>query len=256
LLTALSSRAAAEEWNGPSYELDPRIDVPMILVPGVLAVGWVLHDQLEPAHCAPLCNETDKSNINAFDRPAAGNYDTNWRRVSDVGVATVLVGGTVAVLAEEGFADGLNDLVVVVESVLWTNGLAVVGNLAARRPRPYLYSEEAPVEERQDPTSGLSFISGHAGLAAAMTTSVFSTLRRRDPEGTLQWVVLGTGTAATGLVGVSRVLAGDHFPTDVLLGAALGGSMGFLIPALHEAPLSLIAAPIDDGAQFAATMAW
>ena len=119
-----------------------------------------------------------------------------------------------------------------------------------------MYSEEAPLAERQDPDGGLSFISGHVGVTAALTTSMFSTFWRREPDGAIPWVVLGTGTAATAVVATGRVLSGDHFPTDVLLGAALGGSMGFLIPALHDTDMVLLATPADDGATFAATMIW
>jgi len=29
-------------------------------------------------------------------------------------------------------------------------------------------------------------------------------------------------------------VAGDHFPTDVIVGAGVGTSFGFLVPALHD----------------------
>jgi membrane-associated phospholipid phosphatase len=41
------------------------------------------------------------------------------------------------------------------------------------------------------------------------------------------------------LVGIGRVLAGAHFPTDVAAGAAVGIGIGTLIPYLHDSPLTV-----------------
>lgn len=36
------------------------------------------------------------------------------------------------------------------------------------------------------------------------------------------------------LTGISRVYAGCHFATDVLMGAAVGTAIGFFVPWLHR----------------------
>jgi membrane-associated phospholipid phosphatase len=210
------------------------VDVPLVLIPALLSVGWLVADT--PATCAPLC---DPATVNSFDRSSAGNYDQSWRLVSDVTMLGTLGGGIAVLLGDGWFVGGLQDFVVVAESILWANGLAAMGNLAVRRPRPLLYSEAAPLDARENPAAALSFISGHSAQVAAVTTSVFSTTFRRDPDRALPWVVLGVGTASTAMVGVGRVLAGRHFPSDVLIGTALGASTGFLLPAIHDAPLRL-----------------
>jgi membrane-associated phospholipid phosphatase len=169
----------------------------------------------------------------------AGNYSKGWRLASDVTLATGSAAALAALLAEEGFFAGLNDLVVIGEAVLWTSALCVLGNLAARRARPYVYSKDAPLEERNSAHGALSFLSGHTGMMAALTTSLFSTLRRRRPYGALQWWVLGVGTALTAAVAVGRTQAGDHFPSDVLLGAAVGAGVGMLVPYIHDSPVKV-----------------
>lgn len=214
------------------YAVDPRVDVPVALLPGMLSVGWLLVD--EPASCAPRC---DPSGLNALDRSSAGNFDERWRLASDLGLFGALGSATGVLLADGWFLGGAQDFLVVAESALWANGLAVVGNLALRRPRPLLYGDRAPLTSRENPAAQLSFISGHSALVAALTTSVFSTTYRREPERALPWIVLGVGTAATAFTGLGRVLAGRHFPSDVLLGAGIGASMGLLVPALHDTPI-------------------
>ena len=38
---------------------------------------------------------------------------------------------------------------------------------------------------------------------------------------------------------VRRVLSGAHFPSDVLVGAALGAGVGVALPAVHTRPLRI-----------------
>ena len=50
----------------------------------------------------------------------------------------------------------------------------------------------------------------------------------------LPWLTLAGGTLLTGFVGYERVRAGAHFPTDVIMGALAGASIGVLVPHLHR----------------------
>jgi len=63
---------------------------------------------------------------------------------------------------------------------------------------------------------------------------VANTALRRTGHPTLAWAVLSVGLAGTALVGVARVEGGGHFPSDVVIGAAIGAGVGIAIPALHE----------------------
>ena len=54
----------------------------------------------------------------------------------------------------------------------------------------------------------------------------------------------GAGRRAVGsaLVGVARVEGGGHFPSDVIIGYAVGAGVGIAVPALHDVQLQ--AAPL------------
>ena len=55
------------------------------------------------------------------------------------------------------------------------------------------------------------------------------------------------GTAAAG-VGYMRYESGRHFPTDIIVGAAVGSALGWGIPALHRVADGRFAvAPFVDG---------
>ncbi|GHF58006.1 phosphatidylglycerophosphatase B [Deinococcus metalli] len=83
--------------------------------------------------------------------------------------------------------------------------------LAYGRPRPDLWPSDVYV-------SGLSFPSGHATAAAALA-AVLIVLAWRSRW---RWVVLGAGVVYAALMGLSRVVLGVHYPTDVLAGALTG----------------------------------
>jgi len=248
-----SPAVADNSAEGAAYLLDLEIDLPLLIIPAVVMLGWPLSDTLAPPHCAPLCSP---AKLNPLDAPAAGLYSEGWSMASDLGVGLLLAGAAAIPFMDGAPLDALNDLVVIGQSILWTEAFAILCGLAARRPRPILYSERAPLDVRNDPDSGLSFFSGHTATAFAASTALFQTLRRRHPDSAGPWVALAIGDAIATLVAVGRVQAGRHFPTDVLAGALVGTGVGLLIPALHDQPIQVAPLAVPDGAGVAVTGAF
>jgi membrane-associated phospholipid phosphatase len=73
-----------------------------------------------------------------------------------------------------------------------------------------------------------SFVSGHS--IVAWSSAAVVTERYSKP-----WQQIGIYTLATG-TSLTRVLAQDHFPTDVLLGSAAGWLIGHYVYKIHHHP--------------------
>ncbi len=248
--TACAGEGKEEIPPEPVYELNPVVDGPVFFLAGVVAVGWLLGDELGEADCAPLC---DRRDVNSFDRWSAGYYDENWARVTDFTLLGIMGVGVVSLFIDEGFKAGLVDLFVVAESVLLANAFVVALNLMARRPRPYLYSTEAPLDVRNSGTASLSFGSGHVAATTSFTTAMFGVFHARHPDSPWPWVFLGVGTAASGVVAAGRIMSGRHFMSDVIIGGVSGICMGILVPAMHKKNVIVAPTIIDSGAGLALT---
>jgi len=239
LIVAQEARAQAP----PAYKLSWEVDAPLILVSGALASSFFLLNEGEAPVCSPLCNP---ANINAFDRGAAGNYDEGWSSTGDIATAATILIGPAFLVIFEGLGNGLNDTLVVGEAALAASALQVVTSYAIKRPRPRVYGDKAPIDDRNDANAGRSFYSGHTanGVAATVATSI-AFFRIDNPV--LGWVTLGVGLLGSTMIGVARIQAGGHFPSDVLVGAAIGAGFGIAVPALHEAHLKLAPLPVEEG---------
>lgn len=235
LLIGWTVPAHAQETRRSAYRLTLDLDLPIILIAGATASSFFVLPELSGAPCAPDC---DRRRINRFDRFAAGNYDRSWTTVGDIATAATLAMPIVVVLADEGIARGLNDDLVVAEAALVASATQVAVSFAVTRPRPRVYSERAPLAERTNGNAARSFFSGHVANTMAASVAALRTLQRLH-QPVLGWITFGAGLAGSSLVGVSRVASGGHFPSDVLVGAALGAGVGLAIPAIHDRPIRI-----------------
>jgi membrane-associated phospholipid phosphatase len=216
----------------PAYRLRLAIDLPVL--GGLTTITVTRLFRTGSAYCAPLC---DRKNVNSFDRVTAGYYSNAWQKAGDYGLYGILVGAAAVLGIDEGPAHGLNDAVVVTESIMAAAAFSSALTMMAQRPRPYLYTEKSPMSSRTGPNGAMSFLSGHAAVGFAAASSLFITEWRLHPDSAGPWVVAAAGGAVASFISVARVMGGSHFISDNLLGALAGVSMGVLFPALHDAPV-------------------
>jgi undecaprenyl-diphosphatase len=168
----------------------------------------------------PDCGPCARSDVPFFDRWAIDDLNSSWHWLGNGGVLA-LAG---LVTADLAFRHDARRTVAALEAGLWAAGLTEVLKAAVGRPRPVLYTDEAPAAINAG--SARSFPSGHTSVAFALATSYW--LARRDKygnPGVLGWLAFGVATG----VGVSRVAAGKHFPSDVFAGAVLGTASGLVV---------------------------
>ncbi|MEO1230320.1 MAG: phosphatase PAP2 family protein [Myxococcota bacterium] len=150
--------------------------------------------------------------------------------------APLVFSGLDAATTDRGIGGGERfgrDTVVVLQTYAATYFATNVLKVVAHRLRPFNYDPDQ-VERRRDGDSRLSFPSGHTSMAFAGAASLSSMLDQRYPAEPWAIGVSVAGFALASAVGINRVLAGRHFPSDVLAGAALGTTLGLLIPLLHR----------------------
>jgi membrane-associated phospholipid phosphatase len=126
------------------------------------------------------------------------------------------------------------DMVVMGEAVLLNGALNEVVKLAVRRPRPIAYDAADDAGVLAQPNTYLSFYSGHTSTAFAAGMAYASTFALHHPDSGYRYLVYGGVVAAGGTVGLLRIAGGQHFPSDVLVGAAVGSAIGLIVPRLHR----------------------
>lgn len=237
----------------PAYLLYAELDPPILATGLVFVYGRSY--KVTPVYCAPQCDPNGVSNgtntypaLNALDKLTAGNYSAGWSTASDFGLYGIGAAAAVTLVADEGFVYGLNDSVVIAEATLSASALGSIMTLAAGRPRPFMYSDKAPLNVRTSGNAGLSFISSHTSESFAMVTSMFVTEHRRHPNAKWPYYMLGGGLGVASFVATARVMSGYHFITDVIGGALVGSSVGVLITSVHKSPVKVIPVTNHDAA--------
>lgn len=160
-----------------------------------------------------------------FDRLVSSTVHANaGDPLVAVGFAITLLGGTgTALPVTVACAAGLLAL------RLWHSAVALVAAVALTqfvvdlakgmfdRPRPAANSSVAEA-------GGSAFPSGHSATSAALF-GLLALVAARQLTGRARWVVAGAGVALFVAVGLSRVLLGAHYPSDVLAGWLTGGAL-------------------------------
>ena len=198
-----------------------------------------------PEDCAQL-----GSGVNAFDRKvrgwALGERSLEKRelmnRLSWATVTASLAQPVALILSGDSPDKWSRDLPVLGEAAAVSIGVnQAVKHLVHRRRPDARFCEPQRDKDLCSPDARLSFYSGHASTAfvAAAAAGSIADLHRLPNR---HWVWASGLTMATATAAL-RVTADKHYATDVLVGAAAGGLVGWLIPRLHKPdPVAEVAA--------------
>jgi undecaprenyl-diphosphatase len=227
------------------YALRPAADAAVL---GASALAWgipyVRESQLVDERCP-----CPRSDVPGFDRIALDRSSGRAAGASDWTLGLAIAAPAAADALLLGWGPALrHDLVVYAETLAVASAITQLAKVTAQRPRPRTYAGEEHYVRRAE--GYLSFVSGHTSLTFAALSAASMTARYRYGERVWPWVV--TGVVGTS-VAVERVLAGEHFPSDVVAAAAVGIGAGIVVPLLHgrgaPAPRAAIgAAPLPRGA--------
>jgi len=178
------------------------------------------------------------------DRRTVGNVDLGADAASDVtrNLAIVMPFALAAATLPGGerWSGLARRSVVYLEAAMISAGVTNLGKQSIGRARPYTYlpEEERPADPSFDVTQDRAFRSMPSGHAATAWTaaSLATTEHLLTRPQASSYEVVGVGFVAGGLAGATaalRVEAGQHFPSDVLVGSAIGIATGVVVPLLH-----------------------
>jgi undecaprenyl-diphosphatase len=135
--------------------------------------------------------------------------------ITELGSTDLVLHVTVLAVAVLAAARHWHGALAVVLSVVCTQAIVDLVKIIVARPRPA--ANEALAE-----ASGSSFPSAHSATSMALY-AMLAFIAARECRGRARIVVAGCGAAIVIAVGLSRVLLGAHYPTDVLAGWLVGG---------------------------------
>ncbi|GAB1429580.1 hypothetical protein MASR2M18_04120 [Ignavibacteria bacterium] len=177
----------------------------------------------------------NSDNINLLDRWITQNYSENFDVASDYLVGTITVVPAGILLLDGAGKDWLTLSVMYAETMLSANSAAFYAKAGVRRFRPFAYNPDAPLEMKLAPDAQRSFFSQHTCISFASAMFISTVYSDYFPDSEYAPYVWCGSFAAAGAVGLFRILAGSHFTTDVLAGAAAGSLFGYIVPAMHKA---------------------
>lgn len=208
------------------YRLDLAWDIPVSVVAAAgIVVPYAMTDTLIHPHCPCPTSE-----VPWFDRWALGYASDAVDTISTVTTGLAYVAPLVVDFADVGASTPfLEDSFILGQTLLVNGALVTAAKYTVQRPIPRVYSPALPAVV-SSPHDYRSFYSGHTSSTFAALTAMSMTWTLRHGDAWWPWVV----TAVVGTsVGLERIFAGRHFPSDVLVGAAAGTLVGLAVPWLH-----------------------
>lgn len=176
----------------------------------------------------------NQSSINRFDRLTVGQRSISADKLSDLLAYGSVILPAITYVVNVRDANWRNSSVMYLETVLYNLALTNIVKYSVRRKRPYVYSEVLGDAEVFDYRGSAAFYSGHTSFAAS--NAWFGALIFHDAFPESKWVPVMYGAAIVlpASTGFARVLAGEHFPTDVAVGYLMGAATAFAVVASHK----------------------
>jgi membrane-associated phospholipid phosphatase len=219
------------------YTLKPSVDIPIVAV-GTIWCGYAftkIYDKPAPSEEQILNLHT--SDINGFDRWAAHPYSQSLDDLSYIPFYASVPLPFIFFLTGKDTRKDFWQL-----SFLYWETMATIGMLGTsatyfvNRYRPYAYFHDT--DERLAKATGKvarnSFYAGHVEIAAVTSFFIAKVYSDYHPDSKIKWVYWTAASLSTVSMSYMRLQGGQHFPSDIILGAAAGALSGILVPHFHK----------------------
>lgn len=236
------NRAAEESTAVASPRYAWKLDAPLLLVGATL--GLAASSMNTDVQSVPREGLNPADIRFGFDRRALGETvrgNSLSNRTRDLALTFPILLRLASGRGKSRWTDPLRLSVSYFEAMSLAEGITGVTKRAAGRPRPYTYqadptrSSEPPYDVNNE-AAFQSFPSGHATAAwCAVSVGICDHLLSRPAASWKEHALVGLigGTLGAATAGL-RVEAGQHFPSDVVAGSAIGLVSGSAVTLLHR----------------------
>ncbi|HRO70250.1 MAG TPA: phosphatase PAP2 family protein [Chitinophagaceae bacterium] len=216
------------------YKLKTASDIPVTAI----GTGWSLYAfsriYSKDRSSVEKILSLDKNNIPSFDRRGASVYHPKADNVGDMLFYSSMPLPVILMLDKEIRKDGLKIALLYLESMSIT-GLLYTGSVYLNdRFRPYAYNPDVPMDRRTRGGAKNSFFAGHVALVGTSTFFIAKVLNDYHPDSKVKWIPFTLAGIATGTTAWARYRGGQHFISDIALGAVVGVLSGILVPHVHK----------------------
>lgn len=200
-----------------------------------LAAGLI--SQVKPL-TAGEAEGLNRNQVTSFDRVATFKDSRLAGQRSDVlsnsSIAAGILAPAVTNYATHGRAEYWKLALLLAEANIVAQGGTQFAKKIFQRPRPYCYNPDVDPGLSLGHQARMSFFSGHSSGSATNLFFAAQIINDCFPESWAKWPAWGVAILVPAWVGLERVGAGRHFPTDVIAGYLWGAASGCLIPRLHR----------------------
>ncbi len=198
---------------------------------GVLALS--LESNIESLKFNELQNFS-RENISAFDRGATYNWSEKASIVSDYFLNFMIISPVALLTSDEVRKDFGTFSLMYLENLFLSFAAVHTTKIIIKRNRPYMYNKNVPLKYKSDSSSRLSFFSGHTTHAFSSAVFLSTVYSEYYPDSKWKAYIWGISLLSASVTGYLRYASGDHFPTDIIVGAVVGSAIGYLVPLIHK----------------------
>lgn len=216
------------------YKFKLGVDIPILSI-GVASgiTSFILHKKKKPLTIDEI-NALKPEQVNKFDRSAIYRTSKGASISSDVFYYSMSAAPALLFIDKNVRRDWKYILPMWAEVYGLTSALTLLTKELANRKRPYVYNQNIPAENKTNKSAKSSFFSGHTSVVAANTFFIAKVYSDYHPESKFKPLMWTGAAILPAITGLCRYGAGKHFFTDILVGCAVGATVGILVPHLHK----------------------
>ena len=241
LFQNLYSQVSEKDSSYHPFHVNYWVTIPIVVVGGIANFWAIPRSTNKPLLTVPEISGLNRSVINSFDKwalnqdPSNRDYLTN---LSDNLLGVITATPALLLFDKTIRGDWFDMLLMYAETMTITNNIyenSFIGPTFQQRFRPVTYYESMPMAKRIAGENRNSFYSGHTASATAATFFMAKVFSDYHPEiGAYKYLLYAAASIPPFIEGYIRIKALYHFPSDVIVGYAIGALCGIVVPEFHR----------------------